>query len=150
MSDTVTRAQIAATARSYIGTPYLHQGRVKGAGVDCVGLGVCVSWDLGIRPRTWNITGYRRLPDGHSLMRHLVDQMADEVGQDQMQAGDLVVVAYDRFPHHVGVLVDYAGGQALGIVHASAKAGRVEESRLVFGAGMRFVAAFRFPGVAHG
>lgn len=29
------RAAVVAAARSWLGTPYHHQGRVKGAGVDC-------------------------------------------------------------------------------------------------------------------
>lgn len=32
------QALILAEARSWIGTPYLHQGSVKGAGTDCLGL----------------------------------------------------------------------------------------------------------------
>ncbi len=31
-------AQIVAEARGWIGTPYLHQASVKGAGTDCLGL----------------------------------------------------------------------------------------------------------------
>lgn len=34
----MTRDQIVAEARSWIGTPYAHQASVKGAGVDCLGL----------------------------------------------------------------------------------------------------------------
>ena len=30
--------QIVAAARGWIGTPYLHQASLKGAGCDCVGL----------------------------------------------------------------------------------------------------------------
>lgn len=36
--DTETRASILTNARSWIGTPYHHKGRVKGVGVDCGGL----------------------------------------------------------------------------------------------------------------
>lgn len=32
------QARILAEARSWIGTPYRHQGSVKGAGTDCLGL----------------------------------------------------------------------------------------------------------------
>ena len=34
----VTRGDIVAAARSWIGTPYRHQASVKGAGADCLGL----------------------------------------------------------------------------------------------------------------
>lgn len=146
-----TRAEIIAAARSLKGTPYLHQGRVAGekGGVDCVGVPVLVSWNLELKPRTWNITGYRRLPDGHSLMRHLDEHMGGEVSQDAIQPGDLVVVSYARHPHHVGIVVDHPLG-GLGLVHASALIGRVVETRLTFTTDMKFVAAFRFPGVIDG
>jgi NlpC/P60 family putative phage cell wall peptidase len=34
----VTRTEIVAEARSWIGTPYLHQASLKGVGCDCLGL----------------------------------------------------------------------------------------------------------------
>jgi NlpC/P60 family putative phage cell wall peptidase len=34
----VTGAEVVAEARSWIGTPYLHQAAAKGAGTDCLGL----------------------------------------------------------------------------------------------------------------
>lgn len=34
----MTRAEIVAEARSWIGTPYRHQACAKGAGTDCLGL----------------------------------------------------------------------------------------------------------------
>ena len=85
----MTREQIVSAARQLIGTPYLHQGRVPGHGVDCVGVGVCVAWACGIKPTTWNITGYRRIPDGHSLMRHLRENMAVEVDLQGRLPGEI-------------------------------------------------------------
>jgi NlpC/P60 family putative phage cell wall peptidase len=38
MPHLLTRAAIVAEARAWIGTPYRHQGSVKGAGCDCLGL----------------------------------------------------------------------------------------------------------------
>lgn len=35
---TVTREEIVAEARSWVGTPYKHQASVKGAGADCLGV----------------------------------------------------------------------------------------------------------------
>ncbi len=34
----ITRPQILAEARGWIGTPYMHQASAKGAGCDCLGL----------------------------------------------------------------------------------------------------------------
>ncbi len=33
-----TKDEIVAAARGWIGTPYRHQGQVKGVGCDCLGL----------------------------------------------------------------------------------------------------------------
>src|SRR6185437_17129428 len=35
---TLTRQDIVAEARAWIGTPYRHQGSLKGIGCDCLGL----------------------------------------------------------------------------------------------------------------
>lgn len=143
-----TRADIIASARSLKGTPYLHQGRVAGekGGVDCIGVPLLIGRELGMKPETWNFTGYRRLPDGFTLMAHLREHMGAEIGQEEMQPGDLVVVSFGRHPHHVGVVVDYHLG-GLGLVHANGQMRKVVETQLVFTAEMKFVTAFRFPGV---
>ncbi|MBI2718146.1 MAG: C40 family peptidase [Rhizobiales bacterium] len=36
--SSIDRAAVVAEARSWIGTPYLHQASLKGAGCDCLGL----------------------------------------------------------------------------------------------------------------
>ncbi|MGC1467728.1 MAG: NlpC/P60 family protein [Pseudolabrys sp.] len=38
MNMTLTRQDIVAEARAWIGTPYRHQGSLKGIGCDCLGL----------------------------------------------------------------------------------------------------------------
>jgi hypothetical protein len=64
-----------------------------------------------------------------------------------MQPGDVVVIAFDRAPGHLGIVGDYLHG-GLSIVHALAGAcGRVVETRLEFSRSMRFVRAYRLPRV---
>jgi cell wall-associated NlpC family hydrolase len=143
-----TRAEIVSAARLLIDTPYLHQGRKPGpnGGTDCIGVPVLTVRALGLKPQTWDITGYRRIPDGHSLMRHLREEMAAEVSQADMQPGDLAVFDWGRFPHHVGIIGDYELG-GLSLIHADNRNKKVVEHRLVLTPPIRFVAAFRFPGV---
>ncbi len=43
-----TGLEVVRVARTWLGTPYHHQGRVKGAGVDCAGLSVGVAKELGL------------------------------------------------------------------------------------------------------
>lgn len=137
---------IVDTARQWIGTPWHHQGRVKGVGVDCVGLVLCVARELGLVQSDFDVHGYSQVPDGKLLMHHLSDHM-DEVSPADMQPGDVVCVAFDLHPQHVGILGDYVYG-GLSMIHAASKYQRVIETRLLFSDAMRFVSAFRFREVA--
>lgn len=133
-----------AVARGYLGTPFHHQARVRGVGVDCVGLVICVARELGHLPPAWDVTGYARQPDGSQLMHHLADRLVP-VPQADMRPGDVVCVAFARHPQHVGVVGDYVHG-GLSLIHADGQRGRVLETRLLFTEAMRFVQAFRWPG----
>jgi cell wall-associated NlpC family hydrolase len=44
----VTRAQIVEEAKSWLGTPYIIRGRVKGAGCDCGSFPMSVAVNLGL------------------------------------------------------------------------------------------------------
>lgn len=136
---------IVEAARRCIDTPYHHQARKPGVGLDCVGLVVCTGQAVGALGAGFDVRGYSRVPDGFSLMHHL-DEQLDAIERADMRPGDVVCVAFDGYPQHIGVLGDYAHG-GLSIIHASSSAGRVIETRLLFSAAMRFVAAFRFRGV---
>jgi len=46
----VTRAEIIAEARTWLKTPWRHQGRLKGIACDCVGHIVCVPARVGHLP----------------------------------------------------------------------------------------------------
>lgn len=129
-------------ARSYIGTPFHHQARVPGVGLDCVGLVICVGRELGVFDPIFDVPGYSRYPDGVMLMRNLQMHLT-QIEETDMAPGDIVCVAFEKFPQHVGIVGDYLYG-GLSIIHAASKHGKVIETRLLFGSSMRFVAAFRF------
>lgn len=96
--ERASRAAIVAAARSWIGTPYRHQGQLKGVGCDCLGLliGVwrevmggegCLDEGLTIPPYT---------PDWAEAMKRetfadgLRDYL-DEIDVAKAQAGDIVL-----------------------------------------------------------
>lgn len=146
----MTGADVVRVARSYLGTPFHHQGRLPGVGLDCAGVVICAARELGVVAEDFDITGYARTPDGASLIGWCREYM-DEVSREDMRPGDVLCVAWESMPHHLCVLADYRHG-GLSIVHAmdstdKRKRGSVVEHRLVFGPSMRFVAAFRIPGV---
>jgi cell wall-associated NlpC family hydrolase len=143
-----TRAEFVALVRSYVGTPFVHQGRLPGVGLDCPGPLICACRHFGLVPAAFDITGYPRIPDGTSLQRHC-EQHLQPIQQADMQPGDAILVAWQGGPpQHLGVLGDYPGGR-LSMIHAlQTGRGLVTETRVVFGRVMRFVAAYAVPGLS--
>lgn len=153
MSDVLfpaTRAGIVAAARSLLDTPYANHQRLAGpeGGVDCIGLPIMVAWLTAIKPRSFDVNGYTLQPDGSLLP--LADLHLERTTQALMDDGDMVVVSWgDKAARHFGIVAPhstYPGRKA--IIHAYPKQHRVVEHRLVFDHFMRFVAAYRYPGIA--
>lgn len=141
-----TPAEIIAEARSWLGTPWVHQHCLKGVAVDCAQLVIAVGKACGQVDPEFSITDYGREPNG-TILRVCLQHM-DRIEQNELKPGDVVAVAMEHQPQHVGIVGDYVHG-GLSLIHAS-NAGRKEviESRLAFMRGFRFVAAFRFRGVS--
>lgn len=145
--NVTTRADVVACARTWLGTPFQHQQRAKGVAVDCAGLVIGVARELGLVVRDFDVTGYSRHPDGHSLLRWCREYMAP-VREPDLQPGDVIVVRYETRPQHMGIIGDYRhGGHSM--IHAAEHAmlSKVVEHRLMLGPHMQFVAAFAMPWV---
>jgi hypothetical protein len=56
-------------------TPFHHQARLEGVGVDCVGLVISVAREMGAVPADWDVGGYGRVPDGKRLVHHLSERL---------------------------------------------------------------------------
>lgn len=139
-----TKAEVVAQARTWITTPtpYVHQGRLKGVGVDCVGFPICVARELGLVAPDFDINGYAREPDG--TLMPLARQYMKEISLEVMAPGDIIVLAMPTNPRHFGILGDYRHG-GLSIIHAYGK--QVIETRLMQTTILRFVAAFELHGL---
>lgn len=140
----VERAAVVAEARSWIGTPWVHQHRAKGVAVDCAGLVIGVARALGLLPAGFDVTGYGRHPDGSLIA--VCDQHMRRIHGNDLQPGDVLVVAIEKDPQHMGIVGDYRHG-GLSLIHAASKAGQVVESRLLFVRNFRFRGAYALPGV---
>lgn len=141
-----TPDDVIAAARGWIGTPFKHQHRAKGIGVDCAGLVIGVARELGLVEPTWDVTGYGQVPDGVTLAA-LCDEHMDRLLH--CAPGCVVLVAWGRGdPQHLGIVGTHPLG-GLSMIHAERRRfGRVIEQQLVFSRAMRLVAAFAFRGVA--
>ena len=138
------RDDIIAAAIGLLGTPYHHQGRLAGVGLDCVGVPIVVCWQLGLLPRDADITGYPTMPDGFSMVDGCDEHMTRTAAP---QAGDVGVYRWGGCPQHMGILVPYRHG-GLSIIHALGPhhPARVIESRIL--PRMSLVAAYMMPGIS--
>lgn len=116
----VTRADVVVCARTWLGTPYVHQHRAKGHGVDCVGLPIGICRELGLVAPDFDVNGYGRKPDGKSLLSEC-DRYMDRIAMALVRPGNVLVYEFDSRlgPQHMGVVGDYMYGglsliQALG------------------------------------
>jgi cell wall-associated NlpC family hydrolase len=144
-----TRAEIVAAARRWLDTPYAAHQRQHGVGIDCAGLPIVVARECGLKPADFDINGYSLHPDGQ-LLRHCREHM-EPVKRADMGPGHVLVVSWGRGQaQHFGIVAEHSQYPGhLSIIHAEAITHRkVIETRLVFTAHTRFVAAFAFPGVA--
>jgi cell wall-associated NlpC family hydrolase len=138
----VSRDQIVVAARGWLGTPFHHQGRVKGAGVDCAGVIVEVARELGVGDV--DVRGYGHRPDSRELEQLCREHMTPVALQDAA-AGDVLLIMIDGAPQHLAFQTAIGGER--GMLHSYAPARRVVEHRIDQHWADRIVAAFELPGV---
>jgi NlpC/P60 family putative phage cell wall peptidase len=127
-------ASIAA-ARACIGTPFHHQGRRPGIGLDCIGLVVVALQAAGIAVR--DRVDYGRRPDGKSLTEALAAHGAAPV--EEIAAGDVLLFRYDGQPQHAALATSEDA-----MIHSFAPAGKVVETPIGAYWRRRLVGAYRF------
>lgn len=133
----VSRDDILALARSALGTPWRHQGRQPGIGLDCAGLVLWVAHELGLSD--FEITDYPRLPRGDRLIG--LATAAGFVPREVARPGDVLCMAMVEHPQHLAI------STGRGIVHACMQRGRVVEHRVDAGWRRRIRSVFAFPGI---
>ena len=137
----VTRAEIVAEGRTYIGTRFIHQGRKKQCGVDCIGLltGIAQAFELTHHDRK----SYDKYPTESILLPEL-EKTLEEIPIEEAQPGDILVFWISKrtkIPQHLGLMTD------IGMIHTYQNLGKVVEHGLDIRWTRRLCHAFRFPGV---
>lgn len=142
MSDLI-RMEIVDQAREYLGTPWRHQARVKGVGVDCIGLilGVAKDVKLGDFDRPHFRQYGRRPPRGPGMLAEF-DRVCTRT--DSPRYGDILVFwvnPRNKRPQHCGIVTD------IGVIHTYSEVGKVVEHRMDEKWQARVLQAYKFPRV---
>lgn len=129
---------ILSAARECIGTPFAHQGRVPGVGIDCAGLVCHVATRLGLHYDT--PTNYPRTPY-KGLLRAVLDRQNSLMHVDDHAPGDVLLMRFKNDPQHLAIVSD------IGIIHAYESAGKCCEHSMDRTWHSRIICAYRFRGV---
>lgn len=117
---------IAATA--LVGTPFRHQGRVPGLGLDCAGVLVCCFQAMGLPYN--DEMGYPRQPYDGQLEKILDAQPSlRRIALDEIAEGDVLVMRVRTAPQHVAIHAGQINGHTY-IIHGSEEHGKVAHHRL--------------------
>jgi len=116
------RPEVAQKALEFLGTPYHHQAKVKGLGVDCGQLILAVAQELNLVSPTMRVTNYStewHLHNTKEKMLNMLEQF-NCVEKTTLEVGDIVCFKFGRVCSHLGI---YLGdGQ---FIHARIDQGKV-------------------------
>lgn len=99
----ITGLDIINIALTYVNTPYQHQARLKGIGIDCAGLIVEVMGELGFNT-SFDVKAYDRLPDGQMLARICHEQATPKEiinNKYDFENGDILLFNFLGNPQHL-------------------------------------------------
>lgn len=127
----------AECARAMIGTPFRHQGRTPGQGVDCIGTVVLALMGAGwfpSNPVTALRNDYGRVPDPSVLLEAITGEAA-RVDYGSTVPGDLLLLCWDgkKLPQHIAMVsrVDFDGSDGTSpkryMIHTHQTIGQVAE-----------------------
>jgi NlpC/P60 family putative phage cell wall peptidase len=132
------RQQIVDEARTWLNTPFHHQGRVKSVGVDCAGVVIGVAKALGLSD--FDTVDYAKQPNANAMTKVLNEHMV-RIPVNEATIGDVLHFAFDREPQHVGFITD------IGILHAYAQVRKCIEHSFDDAWKARVRGAYRFKGI---
>lgn len=130
-------ADIVAAARELIDTPFRHQGRAPGVGLDCAGVFVlvCRAFALPVEDEP----AYGRNPY-KGLLEQCIERQPflAKVPKDEAREGDILLMKFEGEPQHIAI---HAGTT---MIHSYERVGRVVEHRISSMWRARIVHVYRF------
>ncbi len=154
MRPETLRGLMVEEARTWLGTPFRHQARIKAVGVDCVGLCIGVNIALNALPdwseEAWRpYAGYGRTPNPDKMTEALNLFMRPVC--DTPRSGDWAFIEWRTgqgrsLPMHMAMLAEGPNGQT--IIHAYEVNKAVVEHGFVSGWPEQVVSWWRAPRLA--
>ncbi len=96
-----TRKNIILVSRTWLGTRYKHQGRLKGIGADCVGFVGGVMQELGYEIK--DNYNYTKQPDG-LLFQQKMSEHFDFIDFKDLKEADVLSFAFNSNPQHIAIV----------------------------------------------
>ena len=137
----IAASAVVAEARRWVGTPYQHQARLHGVGVDCAGLVIGVGRDLGLLDVDYH--DYGQIPH-QGMLRRICDTHLLRI--DDLEPGAILLMGFVIGPSQEQHLAIYTENGT--IVHAYAHAGACVEHRYSSAWRTRTRQIYRYAGVA--
>lgn len=113
---------IVDIARGYLGTPFVHQGRLPSVGLDCAGVAVCALRELGHEVQ--DVQGYGRIPS-QGTMTTTIEKHCDKIKLEDVQAGDFMAFAFRSDTQHIAIVSSI---NPIMIIHAYSEVRMVVEN----------------------
>lgn len=136
------REQIVLEVRTWLETPFRHQGRRKGVGADCAGVVVGVAQALGLYVA--DVRGYSRVPNSSRFMA-AVNESFDRIQRSDIKPADLMVFSFDEDPQHIAIVSQTE--PEVRLIHSWSQIGKCVETRLDEVWEARLRSCHRFKGV---
>ena len=143
-TSNITREQVVTEARTWLGTPFRHQGRTK-SGCDCIGFPWGVAKNLDLMkdidldsPKVKPYLGYGKAPVPSKFLSALREHLV-KIELGEVLPADLILFRGKLYPNHLAIVTEH------GIIHCDANFGKVVEHGLDAKWKAKRLCAFRFP-----
>ena len=113
---------VVAEALKLVDTPYSHQGRKPGVGIDCIGLPILVAKNLSLGD--FDEIDYGRRPNG--TLKRKIEQVCQPI---VIQPGALLIFKIAVEAQHCGIVSEHHL-EGFGLIHAWDVANKVVHQRL--------------------
>lgn len=143
--------EIVEEARSWLGTKFKHQGRVKKTdidlgGCDCLGLIVGVAKNLKLKSLSnqplelFDQNSYAKLLTSNMLLKQL-DQLLLKVEVEHIMPGDVILLKVNNWPQHLAII---SAIEPITIIHSYIQARKIVQQHLPKAWFENIVAVYRF------